>query len=542
MTDPRVDSAAPLRILPSGSGAILVELPDLADTMALLADLQAEPLHGVLEMVAGARTLSLRFDPHVTSATDLTSALALRRLRPPRPESQRTVEIPVRYDGEDLAEVARLTGLSETEVIRRHTQSPWTVAFGGFAPGFAYLSGGDPALDVPRRKAPRTRIPAGAVALAGCFSGVYPTASPGGWQIIGTTPVRMWDLTRQPPALLSAGDRVRFVEISDTKYAEIAAQTQAAPLSADAAHMIGAQGRLTVTKSPFPILLQDAGRSGQTAQGVSASGVMDLGALRSLNRMLGNPPDCAALEITGGASFRIDAPAVLAVAGAPCGITINSTLRLPSHQPIALDAGDEVTLSPPASGVRALLGLRGGFKVEPVLGSLATDTLAGLGPAPLACGDSLALADAPAIAVGDPEPAADLPRAGETVTLDILLGPRADAFTPEMLALLTGQEWEVSQQSSRVGLRLNGAQPLLRDDATELPSEGTVRGAIQVPHSGQPVLFMADHPLTGGYPVIGVVAAHHLDLAAQIPPGARIRFRPLAPFAEIGAFELERSL
>ena len=143
MTDPRVESAAPLRILPSGSGAILVELPDLADTMALLADLQAEPLHGVLEMVAGARTLSLRFDPHVTSATDLTSALALRRLRPPRPESQRTVEIPVRYDGEDLAEVARLTGLSETEVIRRHTQSPWTVAFGGFAPGFAYLSGGD---------------------------------------------------------------------------------------------------------------------------------------------------------------------------------------------------------------------------------------------------------------------------------------------------------------------------------------------------------------------------------------------------------------
>jgi biotin-dependent carboxylase-like uncharacterized protein len=267
---------------------------------------------------------------------------------------------------------------------------------------------------------------------------------------------------------------------------------------------------------------------------------MDQGALRSLNRMLGNPPECAALEIMDGASFCIDQPAVLAVTGAPCMVTINGSLRFPSHQPIALDAGDQITLSPPTSGVRSLLGLRGGFKAEPVLGSLATDTLAGLGPAALLSGDSLALAHAPATPVMPTEIPTDLPRADQTVTLDVILGPRTDFFTKEAQSLLKEQLWEVSQQSNRVGLRLAGEKPLLLTDSAELPSEGTVRGAIQVPHSGQPVLFMADHPLTGGYPVIGVVAAHHLDLAAQIPPGGRIRFRPIAPFAAVGAFELER--
>ena len=123
-----------------------------------------------------------------------------------------------------------------------------------------------------------------------------------------------------------------------------------------------------------------------------------------------------------------------------------------------------------------------------------------------------------------------LPRSGETVTLDTILGPRSDWFTDKGLETLVSQSWQVTAESSRVGMRLSGSIPLERRDAAELASEGTALGAIQVPHSGQPVLFLADHPLTGGYPVIGVIAAHHLDLAGQLPIGANIRFNPIAPF------------
>lgn len=126
-----------------------------------------------------------------------------------------------------------------------------------------------------------------------------------------------------------------------------------------------------------------------------------------------------------------------------------------------------------------------------------------------------------------------LPQPGDTVTLDVVLGPRTDWFTPQGLAMLTGQTWQVTQQSNRVGMRLHGAQPLERAVHDELPSEGTVLGAIQVPISGQPVLFLADHPLTGGYPVIAALASHHLDLAAQIPVGCHIQFKVVAPLESV---------
>ncbi|NBU26247.1 MAG: allophanate hydrolase subunit 1, partial [Gammaproteobacteria bacterium] len=161
----------------------------------------------------------LRFDPVRWSPERLTAALvdALSQRDPaaPRQVAGALVEIPVRYDGEDLEEVARLSGLTVDEVIRRHQDSEFTVAFCGFAPGFAYMVGGDPALQVPRRSTPRARVPAGAVALGGVYCGVYPQATPGGWQLIGSTPMAMWDLGRDPPARLTPGTRVRFRAIGE---------------------------------------------------------------------------------------------------------------------------------------------------------------------------------------------------------------------------------------------------------------------------------------------------------------------------------------
>ena len=185
--------------------------------------------------------------------------------------------------------------------------------------------------------------------------------------------------------------------------------------------------------------------------------------------------------------------------------------------------------------LRSYVAVRGGLLVAPVLGSASRDTLAKIGPPTLAAGQRLPIGAAPTgSAVGAPDRSPPpLPRAGDTVTLDVVLGPRTDWFTPEAVALLAAQPWRVTPQQDRVGMRLLGEQPLARTQTQELPSEGTVTGAIQVPASGQPVLFLADHPLTGGYPVIGSVAVHHLDLAAQLPVGAHVRFRVVAPFAEV---------
>jgi len=202
------------RFLSCGREAVLVEVDDLDEALALYAALRAAALPGVTDLVPAARTVLVRLDPAATTPQRVRSAIAgLPADRHDRPDAG-TVTIAVRYDGPDLADVAAHTGLTEAEVVARHTATTWTVAFAGFAPGFGYLTGGDPGLEVPRRETPRTRIPAGSVGLAGRFSGVYPHDSPGGWQIIGSTPLRMWDLDRDPPALLTPGVRVRFEEVA----------------------------------------------------------------------------------------------------------------------------------------------------------------------------------------------------------------------------------------------------------------------------------------------------------------------------------------
>jgi KipI family sensor histidine kinase inhibitor len=203
-----------MRFLTCGREAVLVEVDDLDAALALYAALRTAALPGVTDLVPAARTVLIRLDPVVTSPAAVRAATGqLRASAPGRPELG-TVEIPVVYDGPDLAEVAGHLGMPPGEVVDRHTATPWTVAFAGFAPGFGYLTGGDPRLDVPRRRSPRSRIPAGSVALADRWSGVYPHDSPGGWQLIGRTAERMWDLDRAEPALLVPGRRVIFKEAS----------------------------------------------------------------------------------------------------------------------------------------------------------------------------------------------------------------------------------------------------------------------------------------------------------------------------------------
>ncbi|WP_238348648.1 5-oxoprolinase subunit B family protein [Ornithinimicrobium pratense] len=198
-----------MRILPSGSRGLLLELDTLEDVLRQYAALLDADLP-VLDLVPAGRTILVVADRE-TNLEDLRSQL---RQVPPAEHGQQegsTVEVPVRYDGEDLAEAAELLGCSPEELVQRHQEEDWTVAFCGFAPGFGYLAGSKFAWDTPRRSSPRTKVPAGAVAIAGEFTGVYPRESPGGWQLIGTAVVDVFDIDRDPPALLVPGTAVRFV-------------------------------------------------------------------------------------------------------------------------------------------------------------------------------------------------------------------------------------------------------------------------------------------------------------------------------------------
>lgn len=199
-------------VLAYGDRALLVELGSTERVVGYVDALRADPPPGLADVVPAAETVLVLAAERAVVESLRTALLAVRPLPGAEvTDSLGAVEIPVRYDGPDLADVARLTGLTEQEVVDAHTGHPWRVAFGGFAPGFGYLVGGDPRLHVPRRESARTAVPAGAVGLAGDYSGVYPRESPGGWQLIGTTQLPMWDLDRDPPALLRPGAEVRFV-------------------------------------------------------------------------------------------------------------------------------------------------------------------------------------------------------------------------------------------------------------------------------------------------------------------------------------------
>jgi KipI family sensor histidine kinase inhibitor len=200
-------------VRPAGTSALLVTFDTLAEVVAFHAGLTAAALPGLTEVVSGARTLLVRFDPRTTDPVRLRSALAaVEPLAVTHSDRSAPVTIPVTYDGEDLDVVAHHTGMTRPELVAWHTRQVWTSAFCGFAPGFSYLTGTAGSLDLPRRSTARTAVPAGSVALAGEFSAVYPRTSPGGWQLIGRTSVPMWSLDRDPPALAPAGTRVRFVD------------------------------------------------------------------------------------------------------------------------------------------------------------------------------------------------------------------------------------------------------------------------------------------------------------------------------------------
>jgi biotin-dependent carboxylase-like uncharacterized protein len=269
---------------------------------------------------------------------------------------------------------------------------------------------------------------------------------------------------------------------------------------------------------PGPLaLIQDLGRPGYTDLGVGRCGAFDSASHRLANRLVGNNLDAATVEILlGGMQLRLRHAATIALTGAIC--PLSSDRPVDWNNPLTLPAGSYLRLGTPMAGLRSYLAVRGGVDVPETLGSRSADSLSGLGPPPLQAGDQLAIGR---LTEGDPAelPAPPMPPAGPLATFR---GPRLDWFSPSAVELLHSETWTVAATSNRVGVRLSGPA-LERANTDELPSEPTLPGAIQVPPDGQPIILGPDAPVTGGYPVIAVVAAADLSRVGQARPGDRVR-------------------
>ncbi|WP_262346187.1 urea amidolyase family protein [Microbacterium testaceum] len=505
---------------PMGERAVLAEVADLAAVTRLHAALAADPLPGVDDLVPAARTVLVSFDPRRTSAAVVgawvrAAETAVPDAAPPGPR----VEVPVRYDGVDLVDTAELLGIRPDDLVARHRAAEWTVAFTGFAPGFAYLVSPDWPFDVPRLARPRTRVPAGAVGLAGSFTGAYPRDTPGGWRLIASTDAVLFDPDAAEPVLLPPRARVRFVPArvrvrvkGDT--GRVLAPPPVSARQATPALRILAPGPLAT--------VQDLGRPGRASLGVARSGALDRAALRIANRLVGNAESAAGIEITlGGFRARAEVDTWVAVTGALADVSVDGRAA-DAYAPLLLPAGAELSIAPARAGLRLYLAIRGGVDAPTALGSRATDVLAGLGPAPLQA-DAVVHSGA---AVGEIPAIDGLPWSVPPSVLEVGLGPgpRAEWFAPAAVDAVIETTWTVSPDLDRIGIRLDGPA-LARVRHEELPSEGMRPGAIQVPPHGRPVILLADGPVTGGYPVMGVVPDAALDALAQVRPGDRVRFR-----------------
>jgi KipI family sensor histidine kinase inhibitor len=466
----------------------------------------------------------------------------------------RVVELPLRFGGPDVEEVARQAGLPPEGVAAALADARLRVAFLGFAPGFAYLTGLPPALGrVTRRPRPRTRVPAGSVALGGGYAGVYPGEGPGGWQVVGATEAVLFDPRTPPRALLAPGDEVRFLRAPTEgpprrpprSTPAGTAETGGAPdgpVASDGEDACPPAAALEVLDPGLATTVQDNGRRGLAHLGVPRSGAADAFARVVANRLVGNDERSAVLEATlVGPVLRARAPLLVAVVGAASPQV--DGFVVPTGAVLSLEAGQVLSVGRLRAGCRAVVAVAGGIEAPVVAGSRSTDTLSGLGPPRLGPGQCLAVgrASPPArraelAVLATPELRAWARRVGlapgpadpgAPVVLRLVLGPDAGLGAEEVLRR---SRWAVAPESDRVGLRLIpcGSGDLGGLVAREVaPTRGVATGAVQWTPGGELVVLLADHATTGGYPLLGGIATVDVPLAAELRPGDAVELMPV---------------
>jgi antagonist of KipI len=525
-----------------GDKAILIELGsgdvaiDLARVLAVANRFRVLQRPGIEEIVPGLNAVAIHLR---TTASWRTEARWVERvLAEALPEASvvadttglRVIEIPVIYGqayGLDLAEVAAQTGLSPEAVVERHAAGTYHVQAIGFAPGFPYLGGLESALRCPRRKTPRTGVPAGSVGIGGSQTGVYPMAMPGGWNLIGRTPLRLFDAAREAgsPSLLQAGDQVRFRAIDEAEFDRISRDQATAGTRAPFAPAGGAE--VEVLSPGMQTTVQDAQRSGFQRWGVSTGGSMNARAARLANTLVGNTPDSAVLEwaVKGPILFFNDAR-VLAVAGA-------TVAGVPFARSFEIESGEVLDLSMITAGFRGVLAISGGVDVPLVLGSRSTHLAAGFGGfkgRALKKRDRLALHDTDRRNVERgwfPAPHMLAPPDAEPGKVRFVRGPEWEWFDEGTREKFATTRFHVMAQSNRMGIRLGGGA-LSGPNDKPMISQPVTGGTVQVPPDGSPIVLMADRQSLGGYPRLANVIWTDLSILAELGPKEKFQFKEVS--------------
>lgn len=461
------------------------------------------------DVVPAFGSCAVHFDPTLTSYETAAKWLASVSTEPQAGNASKLIELPIAYGGEygpDIEVVASQAGVPPDEVVRRHAAAEYRVGAVGFQPGFPYLEGLPAELHTPRQATPRTRVAAGSVGVGGPYTGVYPCESPGGWNLIGRTPLALFDPLRAEPSLVRAGDRVRFRPIDAAEFARLAAEKRPLPATEPETP---ARPLLRVVSPGVQTTVQGLGRFGRQHLGVGPGGAMDTRSLRLANLLVGNDQASPAIEATlVGPVLECLETVTVGVAGA-----------LPSARRLRFNKGQPIDLRRLTGGARAYLALPGG--VAGAIGEPLRDdqAIGSLDPRRVDRLNSEPLADCSFGSVAWPLPAGE-------VTLRVLPSPDASRFSEETLTCFQQADWTVTPRSSRMGLRCEGPslEALPIDDA---PSQPVVTGAIQVPPDGQPIALGADRQTLGGYPVIGVVASVDWPRLGQLRPGDTFRFEPI---------------
>jgi antagonist of KipI len=527
----------------AGDSAVLLELDAVIDpavnarAVAIASAIAAECRAGVRDIIPTYRSVAVHFDPLVADVHGLRASLQRAAETAPAARAGTLVEVPVAYggeDGPDLDEVASFAKLPPAAVVERHCAAEYRVFMLGFLPGFAYMGSVDEAIAAPRKATPRTRIPAGSVGIAGRQTGIYPVESPGGWQLIGRTGLKVFDPFRTPASLFAPGDRVRFVPEPRTPNPEPRTPN---PEPRTTGFRDPGSRSITVLQPGLFTTIQDDGRWGHQDRGVPVAGPMDRRSYRLANALVGNPTDAAALEATLlGPALRIEQPARVAITGADLSASIDGT-ALAVDAVRACGAGSVLRFGERRRRSRAYIAFDGGIDVPPVLGSRATHVVCGLGGVEgraLKAGDRLPLGQSthPGHRTRGFSPL----RVEGGARLRVMRGPQDEYFDESAFDVLQRARFTISAQSNRMGYRLtspdripNPESPSTSPGASRIPagamiSDATFIGGLQVPPSGEPILLMADRQTTGGYPQIATVVTADLPLAGQLAPGDWVQF------------------
>lgn len=531
--------------------------------------IEQNPFPGFIETVPAYNTLAVYYNPAtiVQTAATITESVeeTVRKIianaeSPTAATTTQLIEIPVCYDeayGPDLEETASNLQLSKEELITLHGSKTYHVFMLGFTPGFPYMGKVDERLVTKRKQQPRLAVAPGSVAIAGEQTGIYPFATPSGWNIIGRTPLQLFDRNRENPFLLKAGDEVQFKAITKEEFEQY--DKSDVPVGQDSKNHIGHPTKTSDQNKPiiqveqcgFLTTLQDTGRTGYLQYGVSKGGAMDKDAAQLANALVGNDTDETVIELTQAPHrFLFTADTVIAFTGGGLQPETEQQL-LPLHKPLFIAAGTIVNCKQQLPGFRLYMAVAGGFAADEFLQSSSTDLLVkagGFNGRPLKKADILLQKNKHSklqqqlLLVLKAGAAIELFQPSQSITghtIRVLKGAEWNYLTDASATNFTQQAFTVTQQSNRMGYRLK-TEALQTNQSCDIVSSPVTQGTVQLTSSGEMIVLMADAQTVGGYPRIAQVCAADLSLLAQKKPGDAIQFQ-IVSLQEAEALYMKRA-